>query len=105
MYCVLTVLVRRFLKINDWGSVRIEDEEVYVLTYANDIVLIVKKKEEMLAMMSKLMEYLKLERREVELNMGNTVKIIRFKRKRKNKKDKVKMKRTEIEEIKEYKYV
>lgn len=35
MYCVLTMLVRRFLKINDWGRVRIEGD-VYVLTYAND---------------------------------------------------------------------
>lgn len=63
MYCVLTMLVRRFLKINDWGRVRIEGEEVYVLTYANDVVLIVEEKKEMLAMMSRLMEYLKLERK------------------------------------------
>lgn len=45
MYCILTMLVRRFLKINDWGRVRIEGEEVYVLTYANDIVLIAEEKE------------------------------------------------------------
>lgn len=44
MYCVLTMLVRRFLKINDWGRVKIEGEEVYILTYANDVVLIVEEK-------------------------------------------------------------
>lgn len=61
----------------NWGGVRLEDERVYTLAYANDMVLIAEKEDEIKSMMDRLEGY--LEKKRLELNAEKS-KIMRFRK-------------------------
>jgi len=60
-----------------WGGVKIEEEKIYSLAYADDIVILSEKEEEMRSMIERLERY--LEKKNLELNVGKT-KIMRFRK-------------------------
>jgi len=86
-----------------WGGVNLGGRKLYSLAYADDLVLMADKEEEMRSMIERLDKY--LEGKGLELNVGKT-KIIRFRkgggrRKRKEWRWKGKV----IEEVREFKYL
>jgi len=60
-----------------WGGIGLGGERVYILAYADDMVLMAEGEDEMRSMMERLERY--LERKKVELNAGKT-KIVRFRK-------------------------
>lgn len=67
-----------------WGGTRIGEERVYSLLYADDMVLIVKKEEEMKSMLERLEGY--RDKKGLEINIEKT-KIVRFDRGRGEEKE------------------
>lgn len=59
------------------GGVRIGDERIYTLAYADDMVLLAEEEEELNSMIERLEEY--LDQKRLELNAKKT-KIMRFRR-------------------------
>lgn len=86
-----------------WGGIKLEEDRIYTLAYADDMVLLVENEEETRSMIERLQRY--LERKGLKLNTENT-KIMRFKKggERLGKSD-WRWKRKRIEEIKEFKYL
>jgi len=66
--------VRRRVK---WGGVKIGEKKVYTLAYADDIVLMTDREEEMRSMVERLERY--LDEKGLELNVGKT-RIMRFRK-------------------------
>jgi len=58
-----------------WGGIRVGEERVYSLTYADDMVLLAEEEGEMRSMLIRLERY--LEKKGLELNEGKT-KVLRF---------------------------
>lgn len=86
-----------------WGGVRLGERKIYTLAYADDVVLLAEKEEEMRSMMERLEGY--LERKKLELNAGKT-KIVRFGKGGGRMAKKIwKWKGKTIEEVKEFKYL
>lgn len=85
-----------------WGGVKLGDGKVYMLLYADDMVLIAENEDEMRSM-ERLKKYLK--RKNLKLNTDKT-KIMRF-RKGGGRQGKREWRWTgkKIEEVKEYKYL
>lgn len=60
-----------------WGGIRLGDGRVYTLAYANDMVLIAEKENEMRSVMDRLEKY--LEKKRLKLNAEKS-KIMRFRK-------------------------
>lgn len=73
---VLADLEEELRKVK-WGGTRIGEERVYSLLYADDMVLITEKEEEMKSMLERLEGY--IDRKGIEINVEKT-KIVRFNR-------------------------
>lgn len=86
-----------------WGGIRLEKKRIYTLGYANDLVLLVEKEEEMRSMLGRFEKY--LEGKRLKLNINKT-KILRFKRERRRlERRNWRWKEKAIKEVKEYKYL
>lgn len=59
------------------GGIKLREGRVYILSYANDMVMVAENEDEMRSMMGKLEEY--LERKNLILNTLKT-KILRFRK-------------------------
>jgi len=60
-----------------WGGMKIGEEKIYGLAYADDIVILTEKNEKMGNMIERLEGY--LEKKNLEFNVGKT-KIMRFRK-------------------------
>ncbi|KMQ90634.1 neurofilament medium polypeptide-like protein [Lasius niger] len=67
--------VEKVLRKGAWGGVKLGEEKVYCLAYADDMVLLAENKEGMVHILGKLEGY--LDRKRLEVNVGKT-KIMRF---------------------------
>lgn len=68
------------------GGVKLEEEKVFCLAYADDMVLLAENEEGMVHMIEKLKGY--IDKKRLEVNVGKT-KVMRFKRRREEKSGKV----------------
>jgi len=86
-----------------WGGVKLGEERIYSLAYADDIVLLSEEEGEMRSLMERLEKY--TSRKGLELNVEKT-KIVRFRRGggRQSKVD-WRWRGSRIEEVREYKYL
>lgn len=99
---VLADLEEELRKVK-WGGTRIGEERVYSLLYADDMVLIAEKEEEMKSMLERLEGY--IDRKGIEINVEKT-KIVRFNRGRgRRKRIRWRWKGKTIEEVREYTYL
>lgn len=99
---VLADLEEELRKVK-WGGTRIGEERVYLLLYADDMVLIAEKEEEMKSMLERLEGY--IDRKGLEINVEKT-KIVRFNRGRgRRKRIRWRWKGKTIEEVREYTYL
>lgn len=99
---VLADLEEKLRKVK-WGGTRIGEERVYSLLYADDMVLIAEKEEEMKSMLERLEGY--IDRKGLEINVEKT-KIVRFNRRRgRRKRIRWRWKGKTIEEVREYTYL
>ena len=60
-----------------WGRVKLGEEKIYTLAYADDVVLMAEDEEGMKGMMARLERY--AERKGLEVNAGKS-KVMRFKK-------------------------
>lgn len=67
----------RELKKGGWGGIRLGEEKIYTLAYADDVVLIAEDEGGMKSMMVKLENY--LEKKGLELNAEKS-KIMRYRK-------------------------
>lgn len=82
---------------------KLGEEKVYCLAYADDMVLLAEKKEGMVHMLGKLEGY--LDKKKLEINMGKT-KVMKFKKEGERMKEiKWRWKGKRIEEVKEFTYL
>lgn len=86
----------KYMKRRGIGGIMIDNERLWSLAYADDMVLIAKNREALLDMMSVLKRFLR--DRGFILNVEKT-KVLVFNRKRKEKKGKWKWENKEIEEV------
>lgn len=86
-----------------WGGIKLGEDRVYILAYADNMVLLAANEEEMRSMVERLEEY--LERKRLELNTEKS-KMMRVRRgsERLGKRD-WRWKGKRIEEVKEFKYL
>ena len=86
-----------------WGGIKIGGKKIYTLAYADDMVLMAEKEEEMKSMIERLEKY--LEEKKLELNVGKT-KILRFRRGGgRMRRWEWRWKGKEMEEVKEFTYL
>lgn len=103
---VLADLEEELRKVK-WGGTRIGEERVYSLLYADDMVLIVEKKEEKKEEMKSMLERLEgyIDRKGLEINVEKT-KIVRFNKGRERRKRiRWRWKGKTIEKVREYTYL
>lgn len=99
---VLADLEEELRKVK-WRGTRIGEERVYSLLYADDMVLIAEKEEEMKSMLERLEGY--IDRKGLEINVEKT-KIVRFNRGRgRRKRIRWRWKGKTIEKVREYTYL
>lgn len=53
-----------------WKKVKVRGENIYILSYADDMVLVAENKDKMRSMMGRLEEYLR--KKELEINVNKT---------------------------------
>jgi len=86
-----------------WGGIKLGEERIYSLTYADDVVLLAEGEDEMRSLIGRLEEY--MERKGLELNVGKT-KEMRFKRGGgRMKKRERRWRGKKMEEVKEFRYL
>lgn len=82
-----------------WGGMKLGEEKVYTLSYADDMVLIVENKDEMKNMLERLKDY--LQSKNLELNSNKKFENNKIqKRGRENGKKRVEMEREKDRESK-----
>lgn len=87
----------------NWGGIRLGEENIYTLAYADDVVLMAEEEQDMRAMLSRLERY--LDKKGLELNAEKT-KVMRFRKGGgKTKKIDWRWKRKKLEEVKQFKYL
>jgi len=86
-----------------WGGIRLGGEVIFSLAYADDVVMLAEREDDMRSMIERLEGY--LERKKLVLNVDKT-KVMRF-RKGKGRMEKREWwwKRKRIEEVKEFRYL
>lgn len=77
MFNLVTADMEEVMRKRGWGGVRLEDEKIYTLAYADDVVLIAEEADGMRSMFERLEGY--LEKKGLELNVGKS-KILRFRK-------------------------
>lgn len=92
----------RLLKERGIGGVRLVDDRIWTLAYADDMVLLAKNREALMDMMNTLKRFLK--ERELILSVEKT-KVIVFNGKRKGKKEIWKWGSENLEEVTSFKYL
>jgi len=103
LFNILIVDLEEKMRKVKWGGVRLGEERIYSLAYADNVVLVAEDEDEMKSMMERLERY--IERKKLELNTRKT-KTLRFRKGDGTMKKKVwKWKREVIEEVKEVKYL
>jgi len=86
-----------------WGGIKVGEERVYTLTYADDMVVLAEEEGEMRSLLERLERY--LGKKGLELNAEKT-KVLRFREGGgRFKKMDWRWKRKKLEEVKEYKYL
>lgn len=91
------------LRKGRWGGIRLGEQKIYSLVYADDVVLLAENEEGMKAMMSTLKGY--VERKGLELNEEKS-KIMRFRKGGgRGRKGSWWCRGKRIEEVKEYRYL
>ena len=103
LFNLLIADVEEELSKGNWGGVRVGGRRICSLAYADDLVLLAGKEEEMESMIRRLERY--LDGKNLEVNVDKT-KVVRF-RKGGGRDRKVDWKRKgkEMEEVKEFKYL
>jgi len=103
LFNIMIADLKEEIKKVKWGGIKIGEERVYTLAYADDIVLLAEDEEGMRSMMGRLEGY--MEKKRLELNV-NKIKIMRFRkgRGRIERRD-WRWKGNKIEEVKEFTYL
>lgn len=78
LFNVLIIDLKKEMGLIKLGGVRLWNERMHTLAYADDMVLIAKKENEMRSMIDRLKKY--FERKRLKLNVEKS-KILRFKKK------------------------
>jgi len=103
LFNLMTADLEQELAKGGWEGVRIEGKRIYTLAYADDVVILAEKEEELEAMIRRLERY--LEGKGLELNAEKS-KIVRFRRAGGRMRERVwKWKGKRIEVVKEFKYL
>lgn len=90
LFNLLTADLEQTMRRGGWGGLKLREEKVYSLSYADDMVLLAEEEDDMRSILVRLERY--LDGKGLELNVGKT-RIMRF---RKGK---------AIEEVKEFSYL
>lgn len=95
--------MEEMLRRGGWGGVKLGEEKVFCLAYADDMMLLAEKEEGMVHMLGKLEGY--IDKKRLEVNVGKT-KVMRFKvGEGRRKTIKWRWKGKEIEVVKEFTYL
>ncbi|XP_071577594.1 uncharacterized protein [Temnothorax nylanderi] len=103
LFNLLIADIEEFIKKGGWGGIRLREERIYTLMYADDIAVLAEEEQDMRSMISRLEGYLDM--KGLTLSIEKT-KIMRFRKGggRKKKYD-WRWKGKKLEEVKEFKYL
>ena len=101
LFNILTPDVEEELRRGRWGGARITERRIRPLAYADDMVVLAERKEELESMIRRLERYFEVKK--LQVNVGKT-KIMRF-RKGLGRYMEVDWRWRGIEEVKEFKYL
>lgn len=103
LFNILTADMEEEMRKVKWGGVAIEEKRIYSLAYADDIVMLVGREEDMKSMIERLKNY--LDKKGLELNVSKP-KIMRFRKGGGRMTKRVwRWKEKKLEEVKEYTYL
>lgn len=77
LFMILLANLEEDIRKSCWGGIKVGDEKIYTLLYANDVVLLAENEEEMKCIMARLDRY--LGKKERILNVEKS-KVMRFRK-------------------------
>lgn len=103
LFNLLIADLEEYMRKERWGGVKLKDGRVYMLAYADDLVLLVEEEKGMRAMMTKLERYIR--QKWLTVNVGKS-KMLRFgKRGGRRRRIRWYWEGREVEEVRSFKYL